>query len=297
MKNVLILGGQGFIGCNLTEKLLKENFKIKIFEKYINENKKIEGCEYIQGDFQDIEKYPEIFEDVDIVYHLISTTIPNKDFAKIQFDIETNLIPTVKLLGLALEKGVKKVIFTSSGGTIYGEQNEPSFKENSPKFPICAYGINKLAIENYFYMFYKLYGLDYTVLRLSNPFGKKHFSKSQGVINVFIDKILNNEDIEIWGDGTVARDYIYIDDVVEALYKAIYNNSEEKIFNISSGKATSLNEILNILKKISNKEFKVNYKPSRAFDVKINCLDNSLAKKHLNWEPKISLEDGIKKFF
>ena len=297
MKKALVLGGQGFIGYNLVKKLLKENFEVKIFEKYINENKKLPNCEYIQGDFQNIDIYPEIFEEVDVVFHLISTTTPNKDISKIQFDIETNLVPTVKLLTLACEKNVKKVIFTSSGGTIYGEHDETKIEENAPKFPICAYGINKLAIEKYFYMFHKLFGLNYSILRLSNPYGENHFSKSQGAINVFIDKIKNNQEIEIWGDGTIARDYIHIDDVVNALYLSIENNDDEKIFNISSGEATSLNEILNLLKEVSKKDFKVVYKPSRSFDVKVNCLDNSLAKKVLLWEPKISLKDGIKRFF
>lgn len=297
MKNVLILGGQGFIGYNLTKKLISENLKISIFEKYINEERKLQGCKYVSGDFVNIQNYPEIFEDVDVVYHLISTTMPNKDISKIQFDIETNLIPSVKLMDIAREKGVKKVIFVSSGGTIYGEQETSPTKEDAKKFPICAYGINKLAIEKYFYMFHKLFGLDYTILRLSNPYGLGHTSKSQGVINVFADKIKNNEDIEIWGTGEVSRDYIHIDDVISALYLSIKADANEKILNISSGKAVSLNEIVNILKEVSGREFNVIYKNARDFDVKTNCLDNSLAKEVLGWKPEISLKEGISRLF
>lgn len=296
MAKVLILGGQGFMGQNLTLRLVKENFEVAVFEKYITQERIIPNVKYFSGDFCNIQNYEEIFEDIDIVYHLISTTKPNSAIEKIEFDITSNLVSTIKMLNICVDKGVKKVIFPSSGGTIYGETEGKLITEDMPTNPICAYGINKLAIEKYLYMYKKIFGLDYTILRISNPYGQMHACKTQGAINVFIDRIKNNKTIEIWGDGSVKRDYIFIDDLIEAFYLAI-NDTEKKIFNVGSGEAVSLYEILEILKEVSQKDIKVKYTKARNIDVPVNCLDYSLINKHLNWSPKISLNEGIKTLY
>lgn len=295
-KNILILGGQGFIGQNLCLKLLENGYIPIVFEKYINEEKKLQGCKYIAGDFHNIENYDEIFEDISTVYHLISTTTPNSDRYKIEFDITSNLISTTKMLNVCVEKKVQKVIFASSGGTVYGIPQTLPIKETHTTNPICAYGINKLAIEKYLQMYHKLYNLDYTILRISNPYGDYHSKMSQGAINVFVDKIKNNQPIEIWGDGSVVRDYIHIDDVVEAFLQAL-NPMDKKIFNIASGVPTSLNQIIEILSNISQKKPEVNYTNTRAIDIPECYLDNSLAQKILKWAPTITLEEGIARLF
>ncbi len=289
--NILIIGGLGFIGKNLTNKLLEYGHKIFIFDtkKPNNSHKNIN---YFIGDFENIENYKNIFNDVDIVYHLISTTTPNYNKLTIEYDIRTNLISTIKLLNICVEKGIKKIIFTSSGGSVYGEGNK-KHKEKDLTKPFYPYAINKLAIENYLSCFYKFENLDYTILRIANPYGANHVSKKQGIINVFLDKIKNQENIEIWGDGSIERDYIHIDDVVNALILSI-QPTEEKIFNISSGKSTSINKLINIIQSITNTKSNITYLPKREFDIQKNVLNNSLAKKYLKWEPKISLKEGIK---
>lgn len=292
-KKILILGGQGFIGQNLAIKLIKNGFDVNVFEKNIIESRKLLGCNYISGDFSNIEDYSEMFEDVDVVVHLISTTKPNNIMEQVVFDIETNLLNTVKMLNICVKKQVKKVIFPSSGGTIYGLTKDFPTKESAPKNPICAYGINKLAIEKYLYMYKELYNLDYATLRLTNPYGPYHVAKNQGVIDVFINKILSGEQIEIWGDGSISRDYIFIDDVIDAFMAVIEKTSDEKIFNISSGKAVSLKQIIDILHEVMTEKIDVKYLSARNIDIPISCLDNSLASLALGWSPKTDLRTGI----
>lgn len=295
--NILILGGQGFIGYNLTLRLLKEEKNnITIFEKTIRQDRFNSLCNYVTGEFSNIVNYEHIFKDIDVVFHLISTTIPKNSNDDIKYDIESNVISTVELLKICVKNNVKKVIFASSAGTIYGCPKSIPITEDHRNNPICSYGISKLAIEKYLFMFHQLYGLDYQILRVSNPYGQYQnpFSQ-QGAIGVFLGKILKNEPIEIWGDGSVSRDYIFIDDLTEALYLTMNNNSKEKILNIGSGKGTSLNQILEIIREVVRKKIDVLYEEGRGIDVPCNILDITKAKQCLNWYPKVDLYDGIKK--
>ena len=289
--NILVTGGCGFIGQNLIKKLTELNHNITVFDAKKTELDSNSNINYIIGNFENIENYINIFDNIDIVYHLISTTTPNNDRHKIEFDIRTNLIPAIKLLNICTDKKVKKIIFASSGGSIYGNYGNKHKEKDLPK-PYYAYAINKFAIENYLESFYKFENLDYTVLRITNPYGKNHINKKQGLINVLIEKLLKGETIEIYGNGTVERDYIYIDDVINALILSI-NSTKHKIFNISTGKSASINKILKIIQNLSGIKPDIKYLPEREFDIQKNVLDNSLAKKELNWKPEISLEKGI----
>lgn len=293
--DILVLGGNGFIGINLVQKLIKEGNNVYVYDKkynWINKNLK---CKFIMGEFSDIDKHAQVFKNIDIVYHLISTTTPLSSNSNIKFDIESNVINTVRLLEICVNSNVRKVIFVSSGGTIYGSTKENSVNEDDKTNPICSYGISKMVIEKYLYMFNYLYGLDYQVLRISNPYGpyQNPFS-GQGVIGVFLAKILNNEDIRVWGNGSVCRDYIFIDDVVEALYLSAIKTVKSKILNIGRGKGCTLNEIIDIMKKITQKDFNVIYEDRRNIDIPKNILDIAKAVNELNWEPRISIKEGIK---
>ena len=289
---IIVLGGNGFIGSNLLKKLTESNNKIYSFD-FKNPENKDERINYIQGDFTKIEDYADIFEGADVVVHLISTTIPNSSKENVEFDISTNLIPTIRLLNICSEKHVKKIIYASSGGAVYGISKN-RHKENDSIKPIYPYGINKYAAECYLEFYRKFYNLDYTVLRMSNPYGKYHTNSKQGLINVMLDKIENKEIIDIFGDGEVIRDYIFIDDVIEAFIKCINYNGEEKCFNICSSKSYTINELIKEISEITNTTPKINYLPRRNFDIPVSKLDNSLAKKCLNWKPEISIREGIK---
>ena len=292
--NILVIGGQGFIGHNLVMKLIAEGHKVTVLEKHIKAERKLDFCSYRTGSFSDIGQNQQILDGVDIVYHLVSTTIPKTSMDDPSFDMQSNVVDTIKLLELCCKYKVKKIIFPSSGGTIYGLPDTIPIGEEHAANPICSYGITKLAIEKYLYMFYHLYGLDYQVFRISNPYGpfQNPFS-NQGAIGVFLGKALKGENIEIWGDGSVCRDYIFISDVVKALCIASDAHTDLKVLNIGSGSGVTLTELVNIISEVTNKDIKVVYKGSRKIDIPTNVLDISKAARELNWYPQMPLIKGI----
>jgi UDP-glucose 4-epimerase len=299
MKNCIIFGGGGFIGSHIADELLKNGFEVIVFDKMNFDKVNIKHIEdkikIIEGDFNnEIDIYKSL-DNVDYVFHLVSSTLPASSNLNPLYDAETNLVSSLKLFTECLKRNIKKVIFISSGGTVYGIPEQIPVKESYPGKPICSYGIIKKTVEDYLYMYYKINGLDYTVFRLSNPYGERQNPfVAQGAIAVFLKKVLLNEQIEIWGDGNITRDYIYIKDAVKAVVKSLEVNSEYKILNLSSSIGYTLNEILNIIKSVSSVSPNVKYTVNRNIDVPVNILDNELIKKEFGWKPETSIENGIK---
>ena len=301
-KRCLVLGGRGFIGSHLVDALLNRGYHVRCFDRphiaplgdahMTNPN-----FELYEGDLVSEADVAEALEGCNICYHLVSTTLPKSSNADPVFDVESNLLGTVRLLNHSVTAGVKKVIFVSSGGTVYGVPTQVPISETHATNPICSYGITKLAIEKYLGLFKQLYGLDYTVLRISNPFGERQRTHaSQGAVAVFLGKVLRSEPIEIWGDGSVVRDYIHIADVVDALLAAIDRTGNEHIFNIGSGRGMSLNDVLNSIEKVTGRSAIRHYMPSRPFDVPASVLCIERAKQSLRWTPRIEFESGLELF-
>lgn len=302
MRNMkcLILGGGGFMGSHLSEALLAGGYAVRIFDRpNLNRFKSFqrdEAVEWIEGDFINREHVDNAVSGCDIIYHLVSTTLPRSSNENPAYDVETNVIGTLHLLEAVRKHKAKKVIFVSSGGTVYGIPKEIPIKESHPTEPICSYGISKLAIEKYINLFHLLHGIEYCVLRLANPFGERQsVSAAQGAIAVFLDKALRNEAIEIWGDGSVMRDYFHVSDAVSALIKALSYEGDNRIFNIGSGVGRSLNEILGAIDSLIGTPVKRVYLPPRAFDVPVNILDISKAEDLLNWKPQMPFVEGLSK--
>lgn len=290
---ILILGGQGFIGQNLCKRLIEEGHDVSVVERSIVKERVLEKVSYHEGDFTDISSYKEYLRGIDVVYHLISTTNANDSNQEIERDIEQNVVGTVRLLDACVEANVKKIVFTSSGGTIYGIPESIPIAEDDMKNPICSYGITKLMIEKYLHLYHHLYGIDYTVLRLSNPYGPYHQSPNQGLINVILRKVYNQEEVTVWGDGEVKRDYVYINDAVDALSLVKDMECEEKVFNIGSGNSYSICDIIKEIENVLGVDVRKTYKEARNQDVPINVLDISLAQQILGWNPKIDLPTGL----
>lgn len=295
--NTLILGGNGFIGSHLVDKLLAEGHKVRVFDKYVEHYRKpIAGGDYCYGDFGNRGLLADALNGIDIVFHLIATTLPETSNDDPVFDVQSNVVETLFLLEQCVAKKIQKVVFTSSGGTVYGRPVELPIPEDSPTDPECSYGITKLVIEKYLALFKLLHGLNYVIVRPSNPYGDRQNPNSiQGAIPVFLGKIAKGESIEIWGDGEVVRDYIFIDDLVNGIYKAATVNPQSRIFNLGSGVGHSLNDIVKIICRIIGREVKVEYKAKRVFDISKIYLDISRAKEELSWAPVTSLESGIEK--
>lgn len=297
----LVLGGNGFIGSHLVDALLDRGFSVKSFDKHSTINfsdnsYQSKNIEIVEGNFLCDDDLKQALVGCDICFHLISTTLPKSSNSDPAFDVETNLVGTIKLLNHAVTSGVKKIVFISSGGTVYGEPIYLPVDENHPTNPICSHGITKLAIEKYLFMYWKLYGLDYMILRLSNPFGERQRTlASQGAIAVFLGKALRGEKIEIWGDGSVIRDYIHISDVINAIILALNSESKDKLFNVGSGIGASLNEIIGYIETVLCKKIERQYSESRTFDVPVSILSVDRARNELGWIPEVSLLDGIDK--
>jgi UDP-glucose 4-epimerase len=301
-KRCLILGGGGFIGSHLADALLENGYEVVIFDKLNFSRKNLEQnigkIKIIEGDFNNEIDLKNALSGIDIAFHLVSSTLPANSNENPIYDVETNLVSTLRFLNEAMINKISKVIFISSGGTVYGIPERLPIKEYHPRKPICSYGIIKKTIEDYLYMFEKIYGLDYYVFRLSNPYGERQNPHvAQGVIPVFLKKLIKGEKIEIWGDGKIERDYIYIKDVIDALMLALKKNPDDRIFNLGSGKGYTLNDILEIIEKVSGKKPKVIFKEKRNIDVPVNILDNKLISETLDWQPKTEIVEGIEKTY
>lgn len=296
----LVLGGGGFLGSHLTPALLEREFRVRVLDRPGSD--KVHDpdprVEWMEGDFLHKEQLGTSLQGCDILFHLACTTHPRTSNEDPAYDVQSNVVGTLELLTAALARGIKKVIFVSSGGTVYGVPRSLPIPESHPTDPVCSYGIMKLAIEKYLELYYRLHGLDYCVLRVSNLYGEGQGVRSgQGAVAVFLDKAIRGEEIEVWGDGSVVRDYVYVGDVVGALIRAIDFSGEPRTFNIGSGRGTSIREVLQGVAAVTGTEPAVRYLPSRAFDVPSNVLDVSLAASVLGWRAATPFEEGLKRTY
>lgn len=300
-KKCIILGGAGFIGSHLADLLLHKGYEVVIFDKINcfkgNIEHLLKKVKFIEGDFNNDIDLKNALKGIDYVYHFVSTTLPQSSNLNPFYDVESNVLGSIKLFQECINQSIKKIIFLSSGGTVYGSPQYIPIDENHPLNPLCSYGITKITIEKYLFLFNYLYNLDYCIIRLSNPFGERQNPNvPQGVISVFLKKVFTGETIEIWGDGSIVRDYIYISDVSDALVKVIEKDTPQKIYNVSSSQGYSLIEILENIEKVTNIKPKVIFtNKQRKFDTLVNILDNTSFKIDFNWNPRISIKTGIEK--
>ncbi len=295
--NMLILGGNGFIGSHLVDRLLAEGHQVRVFDKYEEHFRKpVTGVDYCIGDFGNRGMLSEALAGIDVVFHLISTTLPKTSNDDPVFDVQSNVIEAICLMEQCVANKIRKVVFISSGGAIYGNPKTLPISENSSTEPECSYGITKLTIEKYLALFNHLHGLDYVVLRPSNPYGNRQNPEGiQGAVSVFLGRAAQGKSIEIWGDGRIVRDYIFIDDLVDGIYKAASLDPFSRVFNLGSGVGHSLNDIVEVIRKVTGRDIRVSYKAKRSFDVPSIYLDICRAKQELSWMPSVSLETGIEK--
>ena len=294
----LILGGAGFIGSHLAEALLAQGHEVRIFDRpHIQipaEFKECHGIEWMHGDFLSVADIQAAVDGVELIFHLVSTTLPKNSNDDPGYDVGTNVIGSIHLLDAAVRSGVRKIVFISSGGTIYGIPSQIPIPETHPTDPLVSYGISKLAIEKYLKLYHELHGLDYAVLRVANPYGERQRTDmAQGAVAVFAKKALAGETIEIWGDGSVTRDYIYIADLIEAFVLAAGYQGQERIFNIGAGHGLSLNQLLATLEELLARPVSRRFLPARKFDVAVNILDITRAREVLGWTPRTPFKVGI----
>ena len=262
MKNrkVLITGGNGFIGSYLSDKLSQNNFNVVVVDKFDELFREpIKSIKQIRCEIDDFDKYSKELKQTDILFHLAATFSPSTSKEKYKSEIISNLFSSIDLFERAAKSGVRKIVLFSSGGAVYGNHKISKIGEEAQTNPISTYGINKLIIEKYLKFFAKKYQFDFLIVRPSNPYGpRQNFDGKQGVISIFLKKIINGEKISIFGSGNDKKDYIYIDDLISLLFILINNNCKGT-YNLGSGLGYSINDFLEIFKSTLNLNFKINF--------------------------------------
>lgn len=298
--NILILGAAGFIGTNLAIKLAKDSSNIITAvdnnRSYFSaiESMDLENINIKEALFSLTTDFDTLVAEQDVVYHLASTTVPTTSNQHIPDELTANVVVTAKLLDACVRNKVGKVVFISSGGTVYGTEDNCPLKEHTPTNPISAYGVQKVTIEKLLYLYQYMYGLDYRIIRLANPYGP--YQRPNGIlgaVTTFTYRVLKSEPITVFGDGSVVRDFIYIDDVINALQKIVNGDNKHRTFNLGCGYGTSISELLLSIERALNVDIKVEYKPARKVDVPVNYLDISRYEKAYGKLNPITLEEGI----
>lgn len=292
MKKVLVLGGNGFIGKNLVKHLIEYEYDVYSFDMKLPMELD-ERVNYVEGDFFDDYTLQTVIKGMDVIFHCICTLNPGNSNDKCIIGYERDLIQTIKLCSMVEKK--TKIIFASSGGTVYGNQDVLPISENCIPQPINHYGCLKLCIENVFHVFKIQQNLDCVVARIANPYGPgQDYKKGVGFIDAVIKRALSHEQVEVWGTGEVVRDYIYIEDVCERLIDLIDYYGNYEVINISSGVGYSQNDIISIVKKYVS-GLDVVYKEGRLVDTAkiVLCNERMLS---INSKPIVPLEQGIKQY-
>ena len=295
--DVFILGGNGFIGTALSDRLRGEGRHVTVLDPMPPRDPSHRES-WIPGKLEDIQLCDKVLRPGMTVVHLAWSSLPEPSNRDPYGDLASNLLPTVRWLAACAETKVAKVVFMSSGGTVYGIPRGMPIREDHVTDPICSYGIGKLAVEKYLALYHHLHGLPVAVLRGSNVYGpgKDPFGK-QGAINVFLGALARKETIHLWGDGKVVRDYLYISDLVDLIVRCMDGGSPAgpHIHNAGSGRGYSLREILEEIRDVTGEEPRVAWSEGRKVDVPTNVLDITRTRSEFGWLPRVTLHDGIRK--
>jgi UDP-glucose 4-epimerase len=292
---VLLIGGCGFVGSHVADEFLAQGWEVMILgnspEKFRDPSPYVTYIHGRAGDRMLLDA--AMAQSIDCVVHLASSTVPSTSNSNTGFDVRSNLVEALELLECCVKHKVRKLVLASSGGTVYGIPKQLPITEDDPTNPICSYGIVKLALEKYLQLYHRLHGLEYVVLRISNPYGPRQDPKHvQGVVSVFAGKLLENQPVTIWGTGQAVRDFIHVQDLSRLFYAAAVSRVTG-VFNASSGVGVSINELLAIMIAQFGVQAQVTRVASRACDVPATVLSCRRAKSVFGWEPQISIERGI----
>ncbi|MDR2192684.1 MAG: NAD-dependent epimerase/dehydratase family protein [Endomicrobium sp.] len=296
---VLITGGAGFIGSNIADLLIENKHNIVAVDnlssgKKENVNKK---AAFYKADITDAKKLAAIFskERPQAVIHNAAQIDVRKSVSDPHYDARINILGSINVLNECVKNKTKKIIFASSGGTIYGECSKIAPDERSFPNPLSPYGIAKHSVENYIKFYSAIYGIKYSILRYSNVYGQRQDPHGEaGVVAIFAGKMLKREDIFIFGDGKQTRDYVYVLDVANANLKALTKGDNE-IINIGTQRTISVNDLVKIMSKAVGYSKKAVYKPKRDGELFKSFLNIKKAEKVLNWKPETDIKDGIAK--
>ena len=293
----IVLGGGGFIGRNLCLRLAQEGAEVTAYGRSRSPDDALDPrIRWLYGDLGDRVALAAAIDRQDVVFHLISGSVPESSNRDPAAELAQGPIATLYLLEICKASMIKKIIFASSGGTVYGKIDRSPVAENASTNPISAYGISKLIIEKYLFLYSYLHGLDYQILRIANPYGQfQTGSKGQGLVGTLIFRALKGLSIEIWGTGDVTRDFIHVDDVVEALLASVHYSGPEKVLNVGSGFGLSVRQIVSDIEAGLGYPIERLHKAARSADVPVSVLDISLIQAETDWRPLIPWPEGLKR--
>jgi UDP-glucose 4-epimerase len=297
-KPITILGGLGFMGSHICRELVSRGHSVRIFDKLYASQELIHDfktlVEVIEGDISRPDDVLGAIADANIVINLIHTTVPGSSMDNPRYDVISNVAAAANWLQHLGGTKVRKILYVSSGGTVYGVPEGVPISEDHPTNPVNSYGITKLAIEKYTAMYANRWGVDYCLLRPSNIYGPgQRLQIGQGLIGVLANRALRGERLEIWGTGENLRDYLFIDDLVNGVMRLLSYQGPYRVFNISSGTGHSVLDIVSILRSQIDSLPEVAHLPDRGFDVPVNVLDSSRIAQETGWQPRVDLESGV----
>ena len=301
MKNILFIGGAGFIGSNIIREFDLANYSIHVLEPENLNTYRLDGIhvEVHRGSLADIDAIRLLIDKYKIqtIVHLVSTLIPGSTYEDYKREFKNVIFPSIELMEICANLNIKFVYF-SSGGTVYGNRNDMKpFYEEDLMAPISYYGWSKQMMENSILFKHRTAGLNYLIVRPSNPYGHgQNIHAKQGLVAVAIGKILEGQTMEVWGDGSAIRDYIYIDDLSKIFNRLIEDNVQNVTLNLGSGRGYSVNDVLAFLKIVSGIDYKIEYKNPRPVDVSNMVLDVENLKKYVDIE-FTPFMDGVKAFY
>ncbi|UCD20470.1 MAG: NAD-dependent epimerase/dehydratase family protein [candidate division WOR-3 bacterium] len=295
---ILVTGGCGFIGSHIVDAYVEQGHEVYVVD------------DLSTGSIANLNPAAKVYEmdinaDIESLFAETTYDLINHHAAQINvrtsvddpiFDARVNILGTVNLLKAAVAHGVKRFIFASSGGAVYGEPEDYPISESAPLNPSSPYGVSKVAAEAYIRMYGRLFGMDYIILRYSNVYGPRQIFKSEaGVISIFADCILRDDTCKIFGDGKQTRDYVYVADVVQANLLALKSTSDT--FNIGTGIETSVNDLIDIFSDLLGRDVTHSHIDPRQGEVLRNVLDVRRVFSQIHWQPRVGIKDGIVKTF
>ena len=297
-RTALVTGGAGFIGSHMVDRLLKEDYRVVIVDdltsgklKNLNHQATFHHMSINQPSLMDVINR----EKPDVVFHMAAQSSVSVSIKNPILDNEVNVMGTLRLLEAARRAGVEKIIYSSTGGALYGDPEVVPCPDDAPVAPISPYGMSKYMAEQYFDYYYRQYRVNYTTLRYGNVYGPRQDPAGEaGVIAIFISSMLAGKRPRIFGDGNQARDFVSVDDVVEANMAAIYRGTRCAM-NIATGELVSVNQLYDMLREITGFRWEAEHGPARTGDVYRISLDWARASEELGWRPQTSLADGLAK--
>jgi UDP-glucose 4-epimerase len=299
---ILVTGGAGFIGSTVSDLLISKGHDVFVIDNLSTGQKENLNslAKFFNQDITNFEKIKEIItkEKPEIIYHFAAQMDVRKSVEDPIFDAQNNILASYNLIKLAHENGVKKFIFSSTGGATYGETNERPTPETFKEWPLSPYGIAKLSIDKYLNYYHQVFGLKYTSLRYGNVYGPRQNPHGEaGVVAIFLKKMLAGVTPTINGDGLQTRDYVFVEDVARANLLALENLDKVGIFNVGTSIETDVNQLFDQINKNFDNKFEQLHGEAKLGEQKTSCLSYEKIKKEFGWEPEVDFEQGIKKTY